>query len=154
MALHVHLCTFVELRSIDWGMPMKHTTRIAGLLLLLASTTATAQAHDAGILLTMTVERDGVVLSTPRLVTMTGVKATMQDQHVSLEVMPTVSGDLVELSMQVAVPNDGPRLATPRVLTPLDRKVVIEARSPDSPRYRISVVASSHPIGTTLPPVR
>ena len=65
-----------------------------------------------------------------------------------------VSGDLVELSMRVAVPNDGPRLATPRVLTPLDRKVVIEARSPDSPRYRISVIASSHPIGTTLPPVR
>lgn len=133
---------------------MNHTTQIAGLLLLLATATAAAQTQASGILLTMTVERDGVVLSTPRMVAASGVKATMQDQHVNLQVMPTVRGDLIELSMEVAAPDGDARLATGRVLTPLDRMVVVEQLAPDSSRYRISVIASSHPIGTALPPRR
>ena len=128
-------------------------TKFLGVAAIFAAATA-SQAQEAGVLLTMTIEKDGVILAKPRLITKLGSNATIQsDQAFRIGVTPSVTDGIVDLAMQLYLPSDqGLKLsASPRVTTKLDTPSSIEFQAPGESRYKISVLATSHTIGKPLP---
>jgi hypothetical protein len=122
---------------------------------VLAAAAVAQEPAPAALLLTMQIEKDGVVIAKPRLVTHSGVMASIQkDQALKLAVTPALMGDKVELAMQLHLPTAPGGLAvaaSPRLITKLDTPASIEFQAPGEPRYKISVMAANHVIGAPLP---
>jgi hypothetical protein len=134
---------------------MKLSTLLAGLVM--SGVAAFAHAQESGILLSMQIEKDGAVFVKPRLVTKSGVQATVQqDQDIKLEVTPIDKDGDVDLSMRLYLPGkDGLAVAaSPHLVTKLDTPTTIEFQAADTTRYTIRLTASSHPIGAPLPPAK
>ena len=113
-----------------------------------------AHAQEAGILLSFKVERDGQLVSKPRVLTKSGSTATIQrDSDLKIEVTPADRDGVVDVSMKLYVLGaDGLKIAaTPRVVVNPNTASTIEFQSAGEPSYRISLVASPHIIGTPLP---
>lgn len=131
---------------------MKHAKFVTAVALAFAA--ASVQAQETGFLLTLKVEKDGQMLAKPRLVTKAGTLATIQkDQELKIEVTPTNNDGMVDVAMRIYLP--GPNglavASSPRLITKLDTPSTIEFQAPGEPHYKISVVASNHTIGSTLP---
>jgi hypothetical protein len=134
---------------------MKLSTLLAGLVM--SGTAAFAHAQEAGILLSMQVEKAGAVLVKPRILTKSGVRATVQqNQDIKIEVTPTDKDGLIDLSMHLYVPGKKglEEVASPHLITKLDTPATIEFQAADSARYKILVTASNHTIGVPLPPAK
>ena len=134
---------------------MKLSTLLAGLVM--SGVAAFAHAQENGILLSMQIEKNGAVFVKPRLVTKSGVQATVQqDQDIKLEVTPIDKDGIVDLSMRLYLPGkDGLAVAaSPHLVTKLDTPTTIEFQAADTARYTIRLTASNHPIGAPLPPAK
>jgi len=131
---------------------MKLSTLFAGLAL--SCTAAFAHAQEAGILLSMQVEKDGAALVAPRILTKSGIQATIQqDQDLKIEVTPTDKDGLIDLAMQLYVPGKSglEQAASPHLVTKLDTPATIEFQGAGTARYTIHLTASNHAIGVPLP---
>jgi hypothetical protein len=134
---------------------MKLSTLLAGLVM--SGVAAFAHAQENGILLSMQIEKDGAVFVKPRLLTKSGVQATVQqDQDIKLEVTPIDKDGVVDLSMRLYLPGkDGLAVAaSPHLVTKLDTPTTIEFQAADTARYTIRLMASNHLIGAPLPPAK
>ena len=130
-------------------------TKVIVTFVLAITATAAVASTEAGYLVSMKIERDGENLGEPRLLTKSGVMASVQrGQELKIEVTPTPTNGKVQLALRLLLPSvEGLKpVATPKLIAEAGTTSSLEFHKEGEPRYRLTFVATEHALNVPVAP--
>ena len=120
---------------------------IKGILttVLLALSVATSWASEEGVLVALKIERNGEVISTPRVLCLFGQDSAVQiEQSLRVELNASDLGPSTDLKFKLYFSEFGSLslVSSPRITAQLNKESAIQVTGKDGVVYRISVMPS------------